>query len=118
MESISRSALASGQQQQLWIDLDSQKYWITQDAASLQPGEEPEEANLIPEQLWLYQMITAAGRFTSGTVSLNFFPDGTRDFALLHLREVNTDKFYTIFLNPCSPSIRLLAREIYYDETL
>jgi len=57
-------------------------------------------------------------RKTTGQVCLNFHADGNHDYAALYLRQVKTDEYYTLFLNPYAASVQVFSGEIYYDQTL
>ncbi|MCM8757419.1 MAG: hypothetical protein NC823_02935 [Candidatus Omnitrophica bacterium] len=114
IEDISARAHPEGNPGELFIDLDRQQYWFSTEQE--QPTESPEDVTSFPEELWVYQVVTREGRQTSGRVSLKFFPDGSREFGLIYVRQLQTGKDFTIYLNPYSLSVTVYQGEIYFEE--
>ena len=108
---VSEKSFKEKKKTYLIIDLDNQKYLITEKILE----ENSEIENNLPEEIFIFKAKNSTVEKESGTITFTFFPDRTKEFGMIYLENKKDGKVYTLFLEPYSTKTEIYDGEVYFE---
>ncbi|MCM8830462.1 MAG: type II secretion system GspH family protein [Candidatus Omnitrophica bacterium] len=115
IEEISRKAIVQKQKFSLTIDIDSNSYAVI---GEKDIGDTDNEQGLLFTELpFIFIRAQNSSIETStGLITFLFFPDGSKEFGLIFVKDMDKEDIYTIFLNPYTISPEVIKGEAKLEE--
>jgi len=118
IEKASRRAIDQKQKVIFIIDIDTGSYDVLTEEemkkASDMKGEGLPPFTEAP--LTFIRAQNSLGEVNSGRLTFFFLPDGSKEFGLISVRDIDNDEVYTIFLNPYTISPEVIKGDIRFEE--
>jgi len=114
IEDAAREAVDQKQKVIFIIDIDTGSYDVLTEEemreASDKEGEGLPPFTEVP--LTFIRAQNSLEEVTSGRITFLFFPDGSKEFGIISVRDIDNDEIYTIFLNPYTISPEIIKGDI------
>lgn len=118
IEKASRRAIDQKQKVIFIIDIDTGSYdALTEE--EMKEASDMEGEGLPPfteSPLTFIRAQNSLEEVSSGRLTFLFFPDGSKEFGLISVRDIDNDEVYTIFLNPYTISPEVIKGDIRFEE--
>lgn len=98
------------------VDLGLGLFWVEE---YLEGIDEPDPQEIIPyteTSLIFTGAQNSTEEISSGVISFLFYPDGSKEFGLIHITEPYSSERYTIFLNPYGSNPEIMEGTVTFDE--
>lgn len=115
LEAVPHSSLQDSRNWYFRLDLDRQVYW-TSSEATFSETEADVSGTPLPAEILAYRACNSGQDIDSGVIRFIFFPDGTREFGVIYLKNLQTGEFYTLFLHPYTQKVKVLPGEAVFNE--
>lgn len=108
------------------LDIDDQSYLVTEKSPKQRIMEEEsgeaeskeQETLQLPESIIVYEAENSLKKVVSEKIEFRFFSDGTREFGLIYVEDIDKRERYTLFLNPYTEKTKVFKGEISFNEQL
>jgi len=109
LNSASENSIITKKKIYFILNLENQEYSIKE--------ENCEESNFspLPKNIFIYKAKNSSYETISKNISFIFYPDGTKDFGVIYLRNYEDGNLYTFFLSPYSEKVKILNGEVYFE---
>lgn len=119
IEKASKEAIEKQQKIILAVDIDTHSCSVmTEEKVSGEAeennGEEADSFEELP--LIFVRAQNSSKEVTSGLITFLFFPDGSKEFGALLVKDMDEEETYTIFLNPYTISPAAIKGEVNFEE--
>ncbi|HOL23098.1 MAG TPA: prepilin-type N-terminal cleavage/methylation domain-containing protein [bacterium] len=119
IEGASKNAVEQKKKIILTVDLDTSSYAVmTEKDMEKENGEDGEED--IPcftrTPITFIKAQNSSKEVSTGLITFLFFPDGSKEFGLILVKDMDKEEIYTIFLNPYTISPEVVKGEANIEE--
>ena len=100
----------------IFLDMKEQKFWIDENRSKLTEEEYENIGTPLNSDILIYQAINSTEEKSTGIISFSFFPDGTNEFGMLYIENINTGERFTLFLHPFFQKAKILEGEVSAED--
>lgn len=119
IEEVSRNAIEKKEKVIFAIDIDTNSYAVIPEKdVKKKEGEDNEENTpfFTHTPLTFIKAKNSSTEVSTGLITFLFFPDGSKEFGLIFVKDMDKEDIYTIFLNPYTISPEVIKGEIKLEE--
>ncbi len=115
IEESSKNAVEQKKRVILTVDLDTNSYAVMTEKG-MEKEDEEDTPFFTPTALTFIKAKNSSTEASTGLITFLFFPDGSKEFGLIFVEDMDKGEIYTIFLNPYTISPEVIKGEVNLEE--